>query len=229
MTNCVTREVIENILGGTKPKDLGLYVQAFTHKSCLKEDPTLESYERLEFIGDSVLGFVITRWLYDNYSNQMEGFLTKARTKLVRGEMLASVGQKLGLQHLVRMDKKGMSMGWHNNTKLLEDVTESLIGAVYLDLGLLHAKQFILRLFSDPQYVDLSTIHYDDNWKDHLMRYTQQHQISLPDYRVVGHDNMIFTVDAYVDGHFLGRGEAKTKKQAEQNAARAFFYPQRNT
>ena len=110
MTNCVTREVIENILGGTKPKDLGLYVQAFTHKSCLKEDHTLESYERLEFIGDSVLGFVITRWLYDNYSNQMEGFLTKARTKLVRGEMLASVGQKLGLQHLVRMDRKGMSM-----------------------------------------------------------------------------------------------------------------------
>jgi ribonuclease-3 len=225
---CVTREVIENILGGTKPKDLGLYVQAFTHKSCLKEDPSLESYERLEFIGDSVLGFVITRWLYDNYSNQMEGFLTKARTKLVRGEMLASVGRKLGLQHLVRMDKKGMSMGWQNNTKLLEDVTESLIGAVYLDLGLLHAKQFILRLFNDPQYVDLSVIHYDDNWKDHLMRYTQQHQISLPEYRVVGHDNLIFTVDAYVDGHFLGRGEAKTKKQAEQNAAMAFFYP-RNT
>jgi len=222
---CVTREVIENILGGTKPKNLGLYVQAFTHKSCLKEDPSLESYERLEFIGDSVLGFVITRWLYDNYSNQMEGFLTKARTKLVRGEMLASVGRKLGLQHLVRMDKKGMSMGWQNNMKLLEDVTESLIGAVYLDLGLLHAKQFILRLFNDPQYVDLSVIHYDDNWKDHLMRYTQQNQISLPEYRVVGHDNLIFTVDAYVDGHFLGRGEAKTKKQAEQNAAMAFFYP----
>jgi len=225
MSVAVTREVIENILGGTKPKDLGLYVQAFTHKSCLKEDPTLESYERLEFIGDSVLSFVITRWLYDNYSNQMEGFLTKARTKLVRGEMLASVGRKLGLQNLVRMDKKGMSMGWQNNVKLLEDVTESLIGAVYLDLGLIHAKQFILRLFNDPQYVDLSTIHYDDNWKDHLMRYTQQHQISLPDYRVVGHENMVFTVDAYVDGHFLGRGEAKTKKQAEQNAARAFFYP----
>ena len=86
----IDRATAENLVG-TKISNIDLYQKAFTHKSALKEDETLNgSFETLEFIGDSVLGFVITKFLYDKYENRQEGFLTKARTKLVRGETLDS-------------------------------------------------------------------------------------------------------------------------------------------
>jgi ribonuclease-3 len=109
-----------------------LYQRAFTHKSALKEyEQFTESFETLEFIGDSVLGFVITKFLFDRHESKQEGFLTKARTKLVRGETLAKIATKLGLEKLVIMDEKGMRNGWNNNPKILEDVFEALIGAIY--------------------------------------------------------------------------------------------------
>lgn len=221
----IDRSSIEKLVG-TKINDLSLYQKAFTHKSALKQYEHLEhSYETLEFIGDSVLGFVVTKWLFDRYESQQEGFLTKARTKLVRGETLADIARKLHLQHMVLMDDKGMRNGWNNNTKILEDVFEALCGALYMDLGLLHTKEFILRIYEDPGFVDMQCLLVDDNFKDHLMRYCQTNNLSLPDYRIADHSDGVFVIDAYVDGRFLGRGWAKSKKQAEQHAARAFFYP----
>lgn len=221
----IDRSSIEKLVG-TKINDLSLYQKAFTHKSALKQYEHLEhSYETLEFIGDSVLGFVVTKWLFDRYESQQEGFLTKARTKLVRGETLADIARKLHLQHMVLMDDKGMRNGWNNNTKILEDVFEALCGALYMDLGLLHTKEFILRIYEDPEFVDMQCLLVDDNFKDHLMRYCQTNNLSLPDYRIADHTEGVFVMDAYVDGRFLGRGWAKSKKQAEQHAARAFFYP----
>ena len=221
----IDRSSIEKLVG-TKINDLSLYQKAFTHKSALKQYEHLEhSYETLEFIGDSVLGFVVTKWLFDRYESQQEGFLTKARTKLVRGETLADIARKLHLQHMVLMDDKGMRNGWNNNTKILEDVFEALCGALYMDIGLLHTKEFILRIYEDPEFVDMQCLLVDDNFKDHLMRYCQTNNLSLPDYRIADHTEGVFMIDAYVDGHFLGRGWAKSKKQAEQHAARAFFYP----
>lgn len=221
----IDRSSIEKLVG-TKINDLSLYQKAFTHKSALKQYEHLEhSYETLEFIGDSVLGFVVTKWLFDRYESQQEGFLTKARTKLVRGETLADIARKLHLQHMVLMDDKGMRNGWNNNTKILEDVFEALCGALYMDLGLLHTKEFILRIYEDPEFVNMQCLLVDDNFKDHLMRYCQTNNLSLPDYRIADHTEGVFVIDAYVDGRFLGRGWAKSKKQAEQHAARAFFYP----
>jgi ribonuclease-3 len=220
-----SKAVIESIVG-TKidPRKLTLYQRAFCHKSCLKEYPQIESsYETLEFIGDSVLGFIITRWLFDRYEARQEGFLTKARTKLVRHEMLSSIASKLGLQHHVLMDQKGLSHGWNNNPKILEDVLESLVGALYLDLGLVSAKTWILSLYENPYYVDLSVIECDDNWKDHAMRYCQTLKHELPEYRVVSHTDGNFTIDIYIDGKLGGRGIARSKKQAEQLAAKDFF------
>ena len=158
-------------------------------------------------------------------------FLTKARTKLVRSETLAAIALKLGLNNMVLMDEKGTRNGWNNNPKILEDVFEALIGAIYMDLGLLHAKEFVLRIYNDPKYIDLNAIMIDDNFKDHLMKYCQITNVPLPEYRVVGHHEGIFYIDTYINGQFGGRGEAKSKKQAEQLAARAFFeqlknYPQ---
>jgi|TARA_R110001583_G_scaffold184177_1_gene343253 ribonuclease-3 len=223
MVTFVTKPQIEQLVG-TKIKNLDLYQKAFTHKSALKEYEQLnESFETLEFIGDSVLGFVITKFLFDQYESRQEGFLTKARTKLVRGETLANIAKILGLEKMVVMDEKGMRNGWNNNPKILEDVFEALIGALYMDLGLLHAKEFVLRIYNDPKYIDLNLIMIDDNFKDHLMRYCQLNNWQLPEYRVSGHHEGIFYIDIYVNGQFMSRGAAKSKKQAEQNAAKLFF------
>jgi len=213
-------------LVGTKITNLDLYQKAFTHKSALKENDDLDgSFETLEFIGDSVLGFVITKFLYDRYEKRQEGFLTKARTKLVRGETLADIATKLELFKWIQMDEKGMRNNWNRNPKILEDAFEALIGAIYMDLGLLHAKEFILRIYNDPSYVNLDSIMIDDNFKDHLMRYCQSNGLQLPVYSVAGHDNGIFYINVFVDNVCMGIGCAKSKKQAEQNAAKAFFYP----
>lgn len=227
----VSKEQIEQLIG-TKVKNLTLYQKAFTHKSAIKEaDDDIESFETLEFMGDSVLGFIITKFLFDKFEKRQEGFLTKARTKLVRSETLAQIAQKLGLHDMVLMDEKGMRNGWNKNPKILEDVFEALVGAIYMDLGLLHAKEFVLRIYNNPKYIDLNCIMIDDNFKDHLMRYCQVNNFPLPEYRVVAHEDGVFFIDAYVNNYCVGRGYAKSKKQAEQNAAMIFFqqlkqYPQ---
>jgi ribonuclease-3 len=219
----VSKEQIEQLIG-TKIKDLTFYQKAFTHKSALKEyEQFNESFETLEFMGDSVLGFIITKFLFDRHESKQEGFLTKARTKLVRSETLADIALKLGLNKLVLMDEKGMRNSWNNNPKILEDVFEALVGAIYMDLGLLHAKQFVLRIYQDPKYVDLNSIMVDDNYKDHLMRYCQVNNLPLPEYRVVAHEDGVFFIDAMINNQYAGRGYAKSKKQAEQNAAMIFF------
>jgi ribonuclease-3 len=211
-------------LVGTKIKAIDLYQKAFTHKSALKEHDHLnESFETLEFIGDSVLGFVITKFLFDRYESRQEGFLTKARTKLVRGETLATIAKTMGLDKHVVMDEKGMRNGWNTNPKILEDVFEALIGAIYMDIGLIHAKAFILRIYQDPKYVNLDSIMVDDNFKDHLMRYCQVNGFPLPEYRVAGHHEGVFYIDIHISGRFVSRGVAKSKKQAEQLAAQFFF------
>ena len=184
MVTFVTKPIIEQLVD-TKIKNLDLYQKAFTHKSALKEyEQFTESFETLEFIGDSVLGFVITKFLFDRFEERQEGFLTKARTKLVRGETLAGIAKKMELEKYVIMDEKGIRNGWNSNTKILEDVFEALIGAIYMDIGLLHTKEFILRIYQDPKMVDMNSIMVDDNYKDHLMRHCQVNGWALPDYRV---------------------------------------------
>jgi ribonuclease-3 len=219
----VDKTRIEELVG-TKIKNLDLYQKAFTHKSAIKEyEQFTESFETLEFIGDSVLGFVITKFLFDRYESRQEGFLTKARTKLVRGETLAKIANTLNLNELVIMDEKGMRNQWNNNPKILEDVFEALIGAIYMDIGLIHAKEFILRIYQDPEIVDMNSIMVDDNYKDHLMRHCQVNNWPLPEYRVCAHHEGLFYIDIYIDDMFRARGAAKSKKQAEQNAAQMYF------
>jgi ribonuclease-3 len=223
MVTFLTKEKVESLID-TKIKNLDLYQKAFTHKSALKEyEQFTESFETLEFIGDSVLGFVITKFLFDRFEKRQEGFLTKARTKLVRGETLACIANTLGLNELVIMDEKGMRNGWNNNPKILEDVFEALIGAIYMDIGLIHAKEFILRIYQNPEIVDLNSIMIDDNFKDKLMRHCQINNWQLPEYRVVAHHEGLFYIDIYINNTFYSRGVAKSKKQAEQNAAQMYF------
>ena len=204
-----------NTLVGIKVKNVDLYRRAFTHKSALKRYRGLTgSYETLEFMGDSVLGFIVTKHLFDLYEERQEGFLTKARTKMVRGATLCEIAIKLNLGERILMDEKGIRNGWNTNPKILEDVFEALVGAVYLDLGVVHAKQFVFDSFDKVQ-TSLS----DDNYKDQLMRWCQALKFPLPDYKVTSHANGTFFITVAVEGSPAGCGFASTKKQAEQNAA----------
>ena len=210
---------IEKIVG-TKINDLSLYQRAFTHKSALKKYTLTESFETMEFMGDSVLGFVITKLLFDKYEEKQEGFLTKARTKLVRGKTLAHIARYLKLDRWVLMDDKGIRNEWNKNEKVLEDVFESFIGAIYLDLGMVHAKRFILNIFENDQIINMNNLMIDDNFKDQLMRWCQARKIELPQYPILSHQSGIFNVSVLVNNQCIGWGFAKNKKQAEQNAAR---------
>jgi ribonuclease-3 len=210
----LSRELV-NALVGTKIKDLSLYRRAFTHKSALKRYSGLTgSYETLEFMGDSVLGFVITKNLFDKYEKHQEGFLTRARTKMVRGKTLCEISKILELDKLILMDEKGERNGWNTNEHIMEDVFEALVGAIYLDLGMVHAKNFVLNSFTK---VETSLV--DDNYKDQLMRWCQALKYPLPEYRVSGQFNGLFFISVFVDGMDCGSGFSTTKKQAEQNAA----------
>ena len=204
-----------NTLVGTKIKNLELYQRAFTHKSALKRYTGLTgSYETLEFMGDSVLGFIITKHLFDLHEKEQEGFLTKARTKMVRGKTLCEISKVLGLDKLILMDEKGERNGWNTNEHIMEDVFEALVGAIYLDLGMVHAKKFVLESFTK-----VTTSLIDDNYKDQLMRWCQALKYELPEYRLISQINGQFFITVIVDGMECGSGFALTKKQAEQNAA----------
>jgi ribonuclease-3 len=208
------RAALEALIG-TKVTDITLYQRAFTHKSALKRYTLTQTYETLEFIGDSVLGFIITKMLFDKYETRQEGFLTKARTKLVRGSTLAEISRGLGLDRWIYVDQKAERNGWARNPKLGEDVFEALVGAIYLDLGLVHAKRFVLGIFENLD-IDLEK---NTNAKDQLMQVQQKRKLKLPEYPVVSHIDGIFTVNAFVDGENMGQGSARTKKEAEQIAA----------
>lgn len=212
----LSRERIEAIVG-THVNDMRVYQTAFTHKSALKQYSVHSSYERLEFLGDAVLSFVITKHLYDTWQDEDEGFLTRIRTKLVCGKNLAAISTDLNLGSMVLMDEKGLRNEWNKNEKILEDVLEALIGAIYIDLGIIHAKHFIFRhILSRTMDMD------DDNYKDQLMRWCQANRLPLPVYQIVSSVNKTFVVTVWAMD-LSATGSGKTKKAAEQCAALEFI------
>lgn len=212
----LTREALERVLG-FKVVDLNKYVSVFLHKSASR-DCGRESYERYEFIGDAVINFVVAKYLYDKYPGADEGFLTRVRTKLVSGKCLSFLAEKLGLQHYIVMNQKAIRKGWNSNPRILEDVYESLVGAIYMDLGLSVAKTFVLTVIE--RFIDFEDVVRDTNYKDILMRYTQSRATPLPEYRIMNESAKIFDIEVYVHGRACGRGQDKCKKDAEQAAAR---------
>lgn len=216
-----TRDDVENLLG-MRIRDLSLYQQALLHKSAVKIYNASQSYERLEFIGDSVLNLIVAKYLFETYPTEDEGFMTKLRTRIVSGTCLSQIARKMGIQNHIRMNEKAMRQRWNENKRILEDALEALIGAIYLDLGLYYAKTFVLRQLET--HVDESDVMMDTNYKDMLMRYTQTNGVSLPVYQLREEDgpnhNKMFVMNVCIDGNMLGEGIANNKKQAEQNAAK---------
>ncbi len=215
----LTRETIERIVG-SPVLSFELYETAFTQKSAVGPDRP-QSYERLEFVGDSVLNFVIAKFLYDSFPDKDEGFLTKLRTKLVSGKFLSTVSWRLGLHEYVVMNQKGLYRGWNANHSILEDVFEALIGAIYLDLGIATARDFIMMILRTQ--ADLNDILVDTNHKDRLSKHLKKLNMDSMVFETLhetGGANASFVVSVSSGGKLLATGDGKTKKDAEQAASK---------
>ena len=213
----IQRRDLEKLVG-TKVNDINIYQTAFVHKSALSETIT-ECNERLEFIGDSVLSLVVTKHLYTSYPKAQEGFLTRIRIKLVSGTTLAVFAKYLCLNKWVVMDERAAEKGWNNNPKILEDVFEALVGALYLDLGMIHAREFILRIINDPQVIDFRSLLIDTNYKDVITRHCQAQKWEPPQYVATQETDGTqkwFLVKLIIRGKQCGHGTGKSKREAEQ-------------
>lgn len=222
----LTKEALETDILGFRllswPNSYPLYLTAFTHKTAAGLPGAGDAcFEKLEFLGDSVLGFIVARYLYETYPTANEGFLTQMRTKLVSGKALAGIAHRMGLSRYVIMSSKAMRSGFNTSPRILEDVLESLIGAVFLDSGMVAARSFVLDIIH--KHVDRASLTKNYNFKDSLMQYCQARAQPLPVYdsrpRAIESGGGFDVVAAACGAR--GQGAGKTKREAEQAAARA--------
>ena len=209
---------------GISFRDKELFRLALTHSSYLNENNTSlsESNERLEFLGDSVLGVVITHELFSRHKCWSEGELTQARSALVQGRTLAQVACRLGLGNHLYMGKGEEAGGGRERLTNLAAVLEALVGALFIDQGYDVAKDFVLKLLSE----ELADVRQGDSFKNPkvvLQEAVQATGISLPKYEIVeasGQDHAPeFTVEVIVGGRAVGRGTGPRKSDAEKMAA----------
>lgn len=214
MSSFFSQGALESVLGVTIT-NLQLYIVALTHPSAVRYfQLQTHSYERLEFLGDSIIGFVVANWLFQTFPQADEGMMTQMRTRLVSGETLGKLSCSLGLPGFVLMSPRAAAAP--RKLKVMADVFESLVGAMYLDAGMLAAKEFILRTIGT--YVSLQELLTNKNFKEQLLQTCHRLKVDLPIYDVVANDAGVFTVQVSVDGK-RASGRGSTKKEAEQSAA----------
>jgi len=198
-----------------------LLEQALTHRSYAYENGNLPTNERLEFLGDSVLGLVVTDTLYRTHPELPEGQLAKLRAAVVNMRALADVGRDLRLGSFVRLGRGEESTGGRDKSSILADTLEALLGAVYIDRGLETASGLVHRLF-DPLIDQAATMGAGLDWKTSLQELTATAAMGVPEYLVseTGPDHQKeFTAVAQVAGRPYGEGNGRSKKEAEQEAA----------
>ena len=204
-----------------KFKNPEIFDQAMTHKSWVNENPSKRgSNERLEFLGDAVLELVVTDYLFKKFPEKEEGYLTNLRANIVNTTNLASLAKKIDLGESIFLSK-GEQSGGVKNKSLLADTIEAIIGAIYLDSGIVAAGKFIEEnLLSDLD------VKLKEPLKDAKSRFQESVQASglpAPKYKVIkitGPDHArLFTVHVYVKGKVVGEGVGKSKSEAQQKAA----------
>jgi len=206
--------------------DAGLREQALTHRSFAYEHGGLPTNERLEFLGDSVLGVVVTAALYHAHPDLPEGRLAKLRASVVNSRALADVARGLGPRGLgpyLFLGKGEEATGGRDKESILADTLEALLGAVYLEYGLDTARDVIRRLF-DPVMAQAARLGAGLDWKTSLQELTATRGLGVPDYQIeqTGPDHAkTFTAWAVVVGERHGGVQGRTKKEAEQKAAEA--------
>jgi ribonuclease-3 len=197
--------------------------RALTHRSYAYENGNLPTNERLEFLGDSVLGLVVTDTLYRGYPNLPEGQLAKLRAAVVQMGALAEVARGLNLGAFIHLGKGEEVTGGRDKGSILADTLEAVIGAVYIDCGLDEATRLVHRLF-DPVIEHAARLGAGLDWKTSLQELTAIWMLGVPEYLVneSGPDHQkSFSAVVRVGGRILGSGEGRTKKAAEQQAAEA--------
>lgn len=204
---------------GVDPGDPGLYEQALTHGSA-----SAVHYERLEFLGDRVLGLAMARWLYMRFPQEKEGQLSRRFNQLVAGESCAMIARDIGVRTWLRLGKQARDDGAVESDNVLGDVMEALIGALYLDRGMDAAEALIRRLWAPLVEGQASAPKHP---KSALQEWAAAHGRKSPDYALVDrsgpHHALRFTVEVSIRGVGEARGEGSSKQEAETAAATALL------
>lgn len=208
---------------GIRVSNLALLEQSLTHRSYLGEATTdVASNERLEFLGDAVLGLVVCAYLYSRYPDRSEGELAKAKAVAVSEPVLADAAKRIGLETAILMSSGEEASGGRSRLSILSDAFEALIAVLYIDGGLDAAREFCLRAL-ESILVDIERQEHIRDYKSLLQELTQSKHKKAPKYVVVKEDgadhDKTFVVEARLDTILLGKGSGKSKKQAEQAAA----------
>jgi ribonuclease III len=206
---------------GLSFSNLSLLTRALTHRSYVNENQNaVEDNERLEFLGDAVLDFIVGAWVYNRFPELQEGDLTKLRSALVRNDQLAVFARQLNLARALRLGRGEYSSGGHRRDGLLGSTFEALIGALYLDAGLEEVSVFVRPMFEQARESLLNEV-YDP--KSHLQEWAQSQKRGTPHYKVVktsGPDHAKeFEVEVEIGNEVNGRGRGTSKHAAEQAAA----------
>lgn len=205
-------------------KDAALLQQAMYHRSYLNEsvEPT-ESNERMEFLGDAVLGLVVSEKLYRDYPGLSEGHLSQLRAILVRWDALARVAGRIDLGDYLVLGRGEEMSGGRTRPSNLAAALEALIGAAFLDGGMAHAKKLVLKLLK-PDFEDIAAQGITADSKSELQHLAQTRWHQIPEYRLLSSEGpdhaKLFTVEVLVGNQVVGQGQGRNKKQAELNAAR---------
>ncbi|KRQ86951.1 Ribonuclease 3 [Caloramator mitchellensis] len=205
--------------------DIKLLDHALTHTSFANEHGLSynEHNERLEFLGDSILGLVVSEYIFKKFKNREEGKLSRLRASVVCEASLAEIARKIKINHFIRIGRGEEMTGGREKDSLLADATEAVIAAIYLDKGYDRAKDFVLEYLKDKIGAIAKKKEYID-YKTKLQEYVQKNLLSAIKYDVVdswGPDhNKTFSIDVFLDNTKYGNGIGKSKKEAEQIAAK---------
>ena len=201
-----------------------LFAEALTHRSFFQnsESDDVESYERLEFLGDAVLGVVAAQYLYERFTNAPEGALTKMRSRLVSGKSLCVCAKRLHLDEFLLHNLKPGNGDNKGLDTILADSYEAVIAAIYLDGGYSEAKRFIERELETAMQHGVISVE-DENFKSQLLEFSQAGGLGMPRYEVIREDgpdhDRTFTIEVFINNETYGVGTGKSKKDAEQSAA----------
>jgi ribonuclease-3 len=214
---------------GDPQLDAELLTLALTHRSYAYENGGLPTNERLEFLGDSVLGVIITETLYRTHPELSEGRLAKLRAAVVNARALAEVAQTIGLGAHIRLGKGEETTGGRQKASILSDTVEAVIGAVYLSaepgLGYANVAPLIHRLF-DPMLRTAAALGAGLDWKTSLQELSAEQELGVPEYLIEdeGPDHAkTFTARVRVGEEIYGHGVGRSKKEAEQQAAESAY------
>lgn len=203
--------------------DSELLERALTHRSYAYENGGLPTNERLEFLGDAVLGLVVTDTLFNTHPDLSEGQLAKLRAAVVNMRALAEVGRKLELGRFLRLGRGEEATGGRDKSSILADAVEALIGAVYVEGGFPVAEKFVHQLF-DPLLAAATRLGAGLDWKTSLQELTARAALGVPEYIITerGPDHeKVFSAFVRVGGRDFRVGTGRSKKEAEQQAAEA--------